>query len=57
MIETKVGEGEMTSVYRVGDFIDLCTGPHIAHTGHVQALQIMKHSASYWLGDAKNESL
>ena len=47
----------MTSVYRIGDFIDLCTGPHIDHTGRAQGFHLTKNSASYWLGDAKNESL
>ena len=42
----------MTSVYKIGDFIDLCTGPHIQHTGLAKGFAITKHSASYWLGDA-----
>ena len=47
----------MTSVYKVGDFIDLCTGPHLPHTGHARAFKLMKNSATYWLGDSKNDSL
>ena len=35
----------MTSVYKVGDFIDLCTGPHLPHTGLVKAFKLMKNSA------------
>ena len=53
LIRSKVPEGGITSVYKVGDFIDLCTGPHIHHTGLVKGFAITKHSASYWLGDAK----
>mmetsp|Transcript_23213 Transcript_23213/g.16510 ORF Transcript_23213/g.16510 Transcript_23213/m.16510 type:complete len:112 (+) Transcript_23213:111-446(+) len=47
----------MTSVYRIGDFVDLCTGPHVEHTGKIKAFKLMKHSAAYWLGDQNNESL
>ena len=47
----------MTSAYRVGDFIDLCTGPHLPHTGHVRALKLMKNSGAYWLGDSNQDSL
>lgn len=57
LIETKIADNEMTSVYRVGDFIDLCTGPHIPHSGFARAFKLLKHSATYWLGDAQNESL
>lgn len=35
----------MTSVYRVGEFIDLCTGPHLPHTGLVKAFTLTKNSA------------
>ena len=56
-IENKIPNGCMTSVYKIGDFIDLCTGPHIPHTGLVKGFAITKHSASYWLGDAKSDNL
>jgi len=46
-----------TSVYKIGDFIDLCVGPHLPSTGMVKSIKVMKHSAAYWLGDAKEESL
>ena len=36
---------EQTSVYKVGEFIDLCTGPHLPHTGLVKAFKLMKNSA------------
>ena len=52
LIETKVPNDAMTSVYKIGDFIDLCTGPHIQHTGLAKGFAITKHSAAYWLGDA-----
>lgn len=53
LIEKKVPEGALTSVYKMGDFIDLCTGPHIPHTGLVKGFALTKHSATNWLGDAK----
>ena len=37
--------------------IDLCLGPHIPHTAKIKALKITKNSASYFLGDQKNDSL
>ena len=52
ILETKVPEGVMTSVYRIGDFVDLCTGPHIAHTGLLNSFKLLKNSSTYWLGNA-----
>ena len=57
LITKKIPEGAMTSVYKIGDFVDLCTGPHIPHTGLAPAFDIIKHSGAYWLGDASNHSL
>ena len=37
--------------------VDLCLGPHLPDLGRVKAFKIMKNSASYFLGDAKNDSL
>ena len=56
-IDSKVAENEMTSVYKIGDFVDLCTGPHIEHTGKAKAFKVLKHSASYWQADATQDSL
>ncbi|KAJ3971179.1 hypothetical protein EV361DRAFT_991222 [Lentinula raphanica] len=57
LIETKVPDGTSTTVYRCGPMIDLCVGPHIPHTGKIKAFMITKNSASYFLGDANNDSL
>jgi len=57
ILQTKVPDGTRTTVYRCGDLIDLCRGPHVSHTGKVKAFAAAKHSAAYWLGDAENESL
>ena len=45
------------SIYRHGDFIDLCTGPHIPRAGKVGAFKLMKLAGAYWKGDAENEQL
>ena len=57
LIESKIADGAETSVYRIGDFVDLCTGPHLPHTGHVKVVSLVKNSSAYWLGSAENESL
>ncbi|EEB06197.1 cytoplasmic threonine-tRNA ligase Trs1 [Schizosaccharomyces japonicus yFS275] len=57
IIESKIPDGTSTTVYRCGPLIDLCVGPHVPHTGRVKAFAVMKNSSSYFLGDAKNDSL
>jgi threonyl-tRNA synthetase len=57
IITTKVPDGSRTTVYRCGDLIDLCRGPHVAHTGKVKAFAATRHSATNWLGDTENDSL
>lgn len=55
IIQTKV-QGR-TTVYKCGDLIDLCRGPHLANTGKVKAFAATRHSATNWLGDTDNDSL
>jgi len=57
IIQDKIPDGTSTTVYRCGPLIDLCRGPHVPNTGRIKAFEIMKNSASYFLGDAKNDSL
>ena len=57
LISSKIPDGQKTSVYKIGDFIDLCTGPHLLNTGIPKGFMIMKHSAAYWLGDSSKENL
>jgi threonyl-tRNA synthetase len=57
IIQDKIPDGSSTTVYRCGPLIDLCRGPHVPNTGRIKAFEIMKNSASYFLGDAKNDSL
>jgi threonyl-tRNA synthetase len=57
ILKTKVADNTRTTVYKCGDLIDLCRGPHLTNTGKVKAFAASKHSAAYWLGDAENDSL
>ncbi|KAI9816527.1 MAG: threonyl-tRNA synthetase [Pycnora praestabilis] len=57
IIKDKIPDGTSTTVYRCGPLIDLCRGPHVPNTGRIKAFQIMKNSASYFLGDSANDSL
>ena len=45
------------SLYRQGDFIDLCRGPHVPSTGKLKVFKLMKVAGAYWRGDQKNEQL
>lgn len=56
-INTKIPDGTRSTVYRDGDFIDLCLGPHVPDTGRIESFAIERNSAAYWLGDQKNDSL
>ena len=49
--------GELISLYRQGDFIDLCRGPHVPSTGKLKAFKLMKVAGAYWRGDSNNEML
>ncbi|MGB3916185.1 MAG: threonine--tRNA ligase [Thiothrix litoralis] len=45
------------SLYRQGDFIDLCRGPHVPSTGKIPSVKVMKVAGAYWRGNSKNEML
>ena len=49
--------GEDVSLYREGDFIDLCRGPHVPSTGKLKVFKLMKVAGAYWRGDSRNEML
>ena len=49
--------GEQVSLYREGDFEDLCRGPHVPSTGKLKHFKLMKVAGAYWRGDSKNEML
>jgi threonyl-tRNA synthetase len=45
------------SIYRTGEFVDLCRGPHVRDTGRLKALRVLRIAGVYWRGDARNEQL
>ncbi len=50
--------GEPISIYRQGDWLDLCLGPHLPSTGRLgHAFKLLRVSGAYWRGDAKNQQL
>ncbi len=56
IIESIPGDEEI-SLYRQGEFTDLCRGPHVPDTGRLKAFRLMKIAGAYWRGDARNEML
>lgn len=52
-----IPEGEKISMYRQGDFIDLCRGPHAPTTGVKKAFKLLKLAGAYWRGDSRNPML
>ena len=54
----EIPAGEEISLYRQGDFADLCVGPHLPSTGHLgQAFKLMSVAGAYWRGDSRNAQL
>ncbi len=56
-IISSIPANEDVSVYRQGDFHDLCRGPHAPSMGYLKHFKLLRVSAAYWRGDAKNASL
>jgi threonyl-tRNA synthetase len=52
-----IPKDQQISLYRQGDFIDLCRGPHVPNTGKLKAFKLMKLAGAYWRGDSNNEML
>jgi threonyl-tRNA synthetase len=52
-----IPKGEQISLYRQGDFIDLCRGPHVPNINQLKAFKLMKVAGAYWRGDSNNEML
>lgn len=50
-------EDETISIYQLGDFTDLCRGPHVSDTGKLGAYKLTKVAGAYWKGDSDNEML
>ncbi|MFZ4538788.1 threonine--tRNA ligase [Propionivibrio sp.] len=52
-----IPEGQEVSLYREGNFVDLCRGPHVPSTGKLKIFKLMKVAGAYWRGDQRNEQL
>jgi threonyl-tRNA synthetase len=48
---------ELVSIYRSGDFVDLCRGPHIPSTRKIKAYKLLSIAGAYWRGDERNKML
>ncbi len=49
--------GEPPSIYREGEFVDLCRGPHVPSAGYIKYFKVLSVAGAYWLGDEKNPML
>jgi threonyl-tRNA synthetase len=56
-IIASIPDDQEIGLYREGDFIDLCRGPHVPSTGKLKVFKLMKVAGAYWRGDSKNEML
>ncbi|MFM8676432.1 MAG: threonine--tRNA ligase [Burkholderiaceae bacterium] len=52
-----IPKGEQISLYREGEFVDLCRGPHVPSIGKLKVFKLMKVAGAYWRGDHRNEML
>ncbi|RTZ92114.1 MAG: threonine--tRNA ligase, partial [Deltaproteobacteria bacterium] len=50
-------EDDTVSLYRQGDFVDLCRGPHVPSTGKIGAFKLLSLAGAYWRGDERNKML
>ena len=56
-ITASIPADQDVSLYREGDFVDLCRGPHVPSTGKLKVFKLMKLAGAYWRGDSRNEML
>src|SRR5882762_1788581 len=56
-IIASIPRDESISLYREGNFIDLCRGPHVPSTGKLKVFKLTKVAGAYWRGDSRNEML
>ena len=57
IVEDIKSRGEELTFYKHGEFIDLCRGPHVPHTGWLKNVKLTKVSGAYWRADAAREQL
>ena len=50
-------EDEVISFYKMGDFTDLCAGPHVLSLKNIKAIKLIRSAGAYWKGDEKNKML
>lgn len=53
----ELSDDEIISFYKLGDFIDLCTGPHLFNTAKVKAIKLTSVTGAYWRGDSNKKML
>ena len=56
-IVQNIPDGEAITLYRNGDFTDLCAGPHVSHTGRIGAFKLTHVASAYYKGDERNPQL
>ena len=56
-IIASIPAADSITLYREGEFVDLCRGPHVPSTGKLKVFKLMKVAGAYWRGDSKNEML
>lgn len=52
-----IPEGEEITVYSVGDYVEMCRGPHVEHSGQIGVVKLTRVAGSYYRGDEKNKML
>lgn len=53
----ELGKDEIISFYQIGDFVDLCAGPHLMSVKPIKATKLLRSTGAYWRGDEKNKML
>lgn len=57
LIDEHAGKGETITLYRQGNFTDLCAGPHLFDISKIKAVALLSSTGAYWRGDSKNKAL
>ena len=57
LTEGEAADETEVSLYRTGDFVDLCRGPHVADAGEIQHFKLTRVAGAYWRGDERNQML
>lgn len=57
LIAEHAEKGETITLYKQGDFVDLCAGPHLFDISKIKAIKLLSSTGAYWHGDSKNKAL